>query len=116
MHGQVAMAQPPFFCKVVACSLQDRVDDDTVEGHRAQSRLRSSACGEVSDLFGMLPMAASLQLPGAALASGLWHRLVLSQIPPDTPVVCCDCRAADATPAQPPHGLQGPHKGCDHPP
>jgi hypothetical protein len=70
MHGQVAMTQTPFFCKVVACSLQDRVDDDTVEGHRAQSRLRSSACRE-SDLFGMLPMAASLQLPGAAVVSGL---------------------------------------------
>jgi hypothetical protein len=38
-----------------------------------------------------LPMAAPLTISDAAFASGMRHRLGLSQMPPGAPMVACDC-------------------------
>jgi hypothetical protein len=53
----------------------------------------------------------SLQLPAAAFARGLWHRLGLSQIPLGSPVASCHCRERlTSTPPSHPMVCRAPTK------
>jgi hypothetical protein len=51
-------------------------------------------------------MAAPLTISDAAFASGMRHRLGLSQMPPSAPMVACDCaERTTPPPRRPRHGL-----------
>jgi hypothetical protein len=75
-------------------------------GLKAQARLRSCASRPASIFLDTLPMAAPLTISDAAFASGMRHRLGLSQMPPGAPMVACDCaERPPPLPGKPRHGL-----------
>jgi hypothetical protein len=72
-------------------SLLDRFGATGAAGIKSQARLRSCASRPASIFLDTLPMAPPLTISDAAFASGMRHRLSLSQMPPGGPMVACDC-------------------------
>jgi hypothetical protein len=89
-------------------SLLDRSCAAGSAGHESQARLRSCASRPASIFLDTLPMAAPLTISDIAFTSGMRHRVGLSQMPPGTLVMACDC-SKRPTPPYPPsrpcHGL-----------
>jgi hypothetical protein len=88
-----------------ACAFQSLLDCFGAAGGaglKSQARLRSCASRPASIFLDTLPMAAPLTISDVAFASGMRHRLGLSQMTLGAPMVACDCAERPTPPPRRP--------------
>jgi hypothetical protein len=76
------------------CALLESFDAHSVDGRSARARILSWACHPASAWLDTLPLTRTLELRSGEVRTGLRHRLGLSMIPPNAPLLLCSCGAA----------------------